>query len=149
MVQHLKNFEVKSEENYQVAKLAHQNNAYNVAVSRIYYSIYQKILYVLSIEKIKGLIEVIEEEVKNELKTSKETAGEHQIHIKIIDKYVKESKEFKNDMFKIKQLEVFRRLRNRADYSVEMIEEREYSSAEKMYEQIKPVLDKIIKHNLK
>lgn len=142
MSEQLFNLNIKSDENYKVALYAKQNGFINPAISRVYYSVYQKILIIKELEKCNPILKLAREEVK---KSITEPIGEHQLDIKTIDRFVKSNSKFKKHVFKITQLESFRRLRNTADYSCKLLKDSDFKTAERVYKDATPVLDEIIK----
>ena len=91
----------KSEENFKTGEWAEKKSFYDTAISRYYYCVYQKIIY---ISKKKGFYEVPEKSKDSHIKT---------INIFISELDCKLSTEEKIIMLKMKNL---RRLRNNAEY---------------------------------
>lgn len=105
----------KSRNNYEIAEISEGKKYYDVAISRFYYSLYQKINFLLR-------------EKYDKFKVSKDGKGSHDNMAEQLLEYI--SEECPNIDFKIiADLSHFRglkKIRNDADYKPEMFKESRY-----------------------
>lgn len=120
----------KSQQNFEVAKWAEKQSYYDVAISRYYYSEYQKIIYIS--KKLKFYIDP--------------ETGENS-HINAIHNFVSSLEEELSDEDKVTMLNMnkLRRLRNDADYKEKTIEANDYNLAFKFtFNTIKDITNKFL-----
>lgn len=125
------NLEIKAQENYKTAEWAEQEKYYDVAVSRYYYSAYQKIICISKRKKF-----------------YKDFSGESDSHNKMI-KHFSEKLNHKldgEDIIILNNIQRLRRLRNDSDYSDKKIEtENDFNLMFKFaYNNINEVLNKLL-----
>lgn len=117
---------IKAKENSKAADLLAQNNMYNAATNRLYYSVFQKVLTILDLNNIKV--------VKTE-----ESKGSH------IDTAAAlgDSSIIGNDMLTfISELHFIRDLRHKSDYIKVVISKDDYANIDNKATIVNHILDK-------
>lgn len=120
----------KSQQNFEVAEWAEKQRYYDVAISRYYYSEYQKIIY-----------------ISKDRNFYTEPPKSENSHVDAINNFVSSlekvlSDEDKMSMLKMKKL---RRLRNDADYKEKTMEANDYSLTFKFtFKNIKDITNKLL-----
>jgi len=115
----------KSEENLEAANLLAKKKLYNAATNRIYYSIYQKIIYILDKDKINH---------------KKAGFGSHR---KSIEKLISTRKHL-DDQTTLLEVWYVKTARRRCDYLLQSIDGKDYADIKPKAAIINEVLDKYI-----
>ena len=123
----------KSEQNLEISEIAMEKEYYDVAMSRLYYSCFQRVLY---------FFEKKELSIGNEEKVQE---GSHNATIKLIKNYVKLF--YKKYVVIIAQLEDLKKYRKIADYDNRIIKKSEYKEIKENGLDIINILDKILKES--
>ena len=127
-------FIIKAKNNYDIAHISLKQKLYHVAISRFYYSIYQKMLYVLYTESV--YINYDENRVCSDVYSD--------FRGLVNKKYVNILGAF--DMLNIKRFPKLKKFRKEADYSFILIDEATYNSNfREIYLDYNKIVDKIIK----
>ena len=124
----------KSNENLEIALCAENKEYYDVAVSRFYYSIYQKILYYLDKTQMK-----IDENKKKD-------KGSHDAIIQLMTQHV--NLFHKEGIESISYLRGLKLSRKKADYDGEKIKKIKYKEIKENYEEINNFLDILLNKNI-
>lgn len=120
----------KSHQNLEVAKWAENKHYYDVAISRYYYSEYQKIIY-----------------ISKKMIFYMEPPKSENSHIYTINNFASSigHKISDEDKMKILNLKKLRKLRNDADYKEEMIDSKNYSLRFKfVFNDIQDITNKLL-----
>lgn len=127
----IENLKEKSEENYKTGEWAEKRGYYDVAVSRFYYCIYQKIIY---ISKKNGFY-------NEELSYKKDS------HMETVNNFVSSLNNMipSEDKISIMKIKNLRRLRNRSDYNETKIGNKDFTLKFKYdFNEINSIINKLI-----
>lgn len=120
----------KSNQNFEIALCAEEKGYYDVAVSRLYYSIYQKVLYYLDKNGMK-----IEDNEKKEKGSHSAVLGLMSQHVRL---FHREGTEI------IGKLQDIKFWRTKADYENKKIDKVRYTIIKKDYEKINNFLNNLL-----
>lgn len=117
----------KSDENIQAAKLLVKNEWYNAATTRVYYSLYQKIIHILDDKSIKVEVD----------------SGDS--HVNTLEKFREEVITTDEESLMLDNIKEIKRYRKKCDYLDFKMTNPLYKNAiEKAYFKVEQVLDKHI-----